>query len=49
MEKIFDTNPMAPKVSPEELAQLQAAMEEMANQPVTTDDHEPTDAELVLH
>lgn len=49
MDTNINQNEVAPAVSPEEAAKLQALMEEMANKPITTDEAEPTDADRVIH
>jgi len=50
MDQIENQNPLAPEVpqtlSPEDVAKLMA---DMANQPITTDEAEPTDAERAIH
>lgn len=54
MEQILDQTEVAPKVLPEidatmDITLLSDHFEQLAGQPITTDDSEPTDAERVLH
>lgn len=50
MENLNDTTPVATPeqlpLTPEQMAKL---MEEMANQPITSDEADPTDGERVIH